>query len=219
MAALVGRYPFSEPWRIDEEYLCPSLAGLEDLPLFVPGNVTACGLILMPARPFAESDSDLVGRLQRRPSVLINLESHMLSEGSDVVELAQGVRVVLERYRDFQVLWKLHSMVMGELELIIGAELEVDGRVKIRSWLETDPISLLQNGHGVCSVHHGGANSFYGAIRSDTATFFRQPWILIIAMLLFRSGVPQVVLPVWYDTYDFANRVEYLLMVLGSSGG
>lgn len=29
-------------------------------------------------------------------------------------------------------------------------------------------------------------------------------------MSWFRSGVPQVLLPVWYDTYDFANRVEYL---------
>lgn len=25
-----------------------------------------------------------------------------------------------------------------------------------------------------------------------------------------RAGVPQVVLPVWFDTYDFAARVEYL---------
>jgi UDP:flavonoid glycosyltransferase YjiC (YdhE family) len=26
----------------------------------------------------------------------------------------------------------------------------------------------------------------------------------------YRSGVPQVVLPVWYDTYDFAVHAEYL---------
>ena len=25
-----------------------------------------------------------------------------------------------------------------------------------------------------------------------------------------RAGVPHVVLPVWYDTYDFATRVEWL---------
>ena len=36
-------------------------------------------------------------------------------------------------------------------------------------------------------------------------------------MSWFRSGVPQVVLPVWYDTYDFANRVEYLSIGLWAS--
>jgi UDP:flavonoid glycosyltransferase YjiC (YdhE family) len=36
--------------------------------------------------------------------------------------------------------------------------------------------------------------------------------------LIFSSlGVPQVVLPVWMDTFDFANRVEYLeIGVFGS---
>lgn len=45
----------------------------------------------------------------------------------------------------------------------------------------------------------------------------RQLWMLIITMAWFRSGVPQVVLPVWYDTYDFANRVEYLGIGLWAS--
>ena len=29
-------------------------------------------------------------------------------------------------------------------------------------------------------------------------------------LALARAGVPHIVLPVWYDTYDFASRVEYL---------
>lgn len=32
----------------------------------------------------------------------------------------------------------------------------------------------------------------------------------IFADALLRAGVPHVVLPVWYDTYDFATRVEWL---------
>jgi UDP:flavonoid glycosyltransferase YjiC (YdhE family) len=28
--------------------------------------------------------------------------------------------------------------------------------------------------------------------------------------MICRAGVPQVVLPQWYDTYDFANKAEYL---------
>ncbi|KAL4933580.1 uncharacterized protein BDV17DRAFT_279222 [Aspergillus undulatus] len=44
-------------------------------------------------------------------------------------------------------------------------------------------------GHVCCMVHHGGANSYNEAVR---------------------AGVPQIVLPVWFDTYDYASRVEYL---------
>jgi UDP:flavonoid glycosyltransferase YjiC (YdhE family) len=29
-------------------------------------------------------------------------------------------------------------------------------------------------------------------------------------LIIFSVGVPQVVLPCWMDTFDFANRVEYL---------
>lgn len=196
VAGLVGKYPLIEPWRADEEYLCPSLPELEAPSIFVPTNVTTCGPIMVTARGYADSDPELAEWLQRRPTILINLGSHVQSEGSDAVELAKGVRVVLGRRQDLQVLWKLQCVVTDDLKAILGAELESDGRVKIRSWLETDPVSLLQSGHVVCSVHHGGANSFYEAVG---------------------SGVPQVVLPVWYDTYDFANRVEYLGIGLWAS--
>jgi UDP:flavonoid glycosyltransferase YjiC (YdhE family) len=27
---------------------------------------------------------------------------------------------------------------------------------------------------------------------------------------LYRTGIPQVLLPAWYDCYDYATRVEYL---------
>ncbi|KAL9063668.1 MAG: hypothetical protein Q9161_009346 [Pseudevernia consocians] len=164
LAGLEGRYPTLESWRADEEYLCPSLPELEAPSIFVPRNVTACGPIIVPARGFAKSDPDFAGWLQRRLTILINLGSHILSEGSDAVELAKGIRVVLGRHQDLQVLWKLQSVVTDDLKAILGAELEGDGRVKVRSWLETDPVSLLQSGHVICSVHHGGANSFYEAV-------------------------------------------------------
>ncbi|XWW92174.1 hypothetical protein V2A60_000097 [Cordyceps javanica] len=49
-------------------------------------------------------------------------------------------------------------------------------------------MSVLRSGSVVCSVNHGGANTYFEAVS---------------------AGVPQIVLPVWYDTYDFARRVEY----------
>ena len=164
LAGLVGRYPVTQLWKVDEEYLCPSLPELEAPFIFVPKNVTACGPIMVPVRVFAESDPGFAGWLQRRPTVLINLGSHTLSEGSDAVELAKGVRVMLGRHQDLQVLWKLQSVLTDDLKAILGAEIEGDGRVMVRNWLETDPVSLLQSGHVICSVHHGGANSFYEAV-------------------------------------------------------
>ncbi len=119
---------------------------------------------MIPAPVFAENDPEFAAWLQRRPTVLINLGSHTLSESSDAVELAKGVRVVLGRHQDLQFLWKLQSVLTDDLKAILGAEIEGDGRVKIRNWLDMDPVSLLQSGHVICSVHHGGANSFYEAV-------------------------------------------------------
>lgn len=34
--------------------------------------------------------------------------------------------------------------------------------------------------------------------------------LLPVTNLAYSAGVPQIVLPVWIDTYDFATRVEYL---------
>ena len=45
----------------------------------------------------------------------------------------EGVKVVLDRHQDLQVLWKWQSSVMDELKAVVGAEIEGDGRVKIRS--------------------------------------------------------------------------------------
>ncbi|KAK3294448.1 uncharacterized protein B0H64DRAFT_418347 [Chaetomium fimeti] len=64
-----------------------------------------------------------------------------------------------------------------------------DGVVRIVDWLEAEPMAVLETGVVVCAVHHGGANSFLEAVC---------------------AGVPQVVLPVWMDTFDFARRAELL---------
>lgn len=70
----------------------------------------------------------------------------------------------------------------------ISAEI-VNGRVRVVEWLSVDPSAILEAGLVVCSVHHGGSNSFHEALS---------------------AGVPQIVLPCWLDTLDFANKVEWL---------
>lgn len=63
------------------------------------------------------------------------------------------------------------------------------GRIRIAEWLSVDPLAILETGLIACSVHHGGSNSFHEALS---------------------AGVPQVILPCWLDTLDFANKVEWL---------
>jgi len=42
------------------------------------------------------------------------------------------------------------------------------GRIRIERWLTVEPAALVESGHIVCSVHHGGANSYFEAVRYVT---------------------------------------------------
>ena len=61
-------------------------------------------------------------------------------------------------------------------------------RLRITSWLVPETVALLSSPDIAAFVHHGGANSYFEACY---------------------TGVPQVILPVWYDTYVFAAKAEY----------
>ncbi|KAK6850362.1 hypothetical protein PG995_014195 [Apiospora arundinis] len=157
-------------------------------------NVHDCGPILVAAPPIESSDPDMLRWLQNGPTVLVSLGTHFEAYAETVREQALGLRILLEARPDIQVLWKLKAEATSEksgqenLEQLLGREIET-GRVRVESWLNSDPVSILRSGHIVCSVHHGGANSYFEAA-----------W----------AGVPQVVLAMWYDTFDYATRVEYL---------
>ena len=42
---------------------------------------------------------------------------------------------------------------------------EWESHVRITDWLIAEPISILKSGGIVCSVNHGGANSYFEAVR------------------------------------------------------
>lgn len=92
-----------------------------------------------------------------------------------------------------QALWKLlpsknpgeGEKITATVEEILAEEL-ASKRVIIASWLMADPTAILQSGHIIATVHHGGANSFFEGCY---------------------VGIPQIVLAQWYDTYDYAARV------------
>ncbi|KAL5003448.1 hypothetical protein BDV10DRAFT_190867 [Aspergillus recurvatus] len=166
-----------------------------DFPCFVPDCITSCGPILLPCAPIHEECPGLAKWLSGRPTVLVNLGSNVCFNRDQTRRFADGLHMLLDARPDVQVLWKLKpDRKVEAVDWIPDAVKEIfdevfAGRVRIEEWLPVDPICILQSGQICCMVHHGGANSYNEAIR---------------------AGVPQIVLPVWFDTYDFAARVEYL---------
>ncbi|UNI13378.1 hypothetical protein JDV02_000127 [Purpureocillium takamizusanense] len=166
-----------------------------DFPFDVmPKHMIPCGPILKPTQAIGDADPDLAKWLARRPTVFVNLGTHASVTEKKAVEMAKALRHLLQRaekrHTQLQVLWKLHRR--GDYELsslsdVLGEKwLE---HVRITDWLDVEPTAVLESGYIACSVNHGGANSFFEAIS---------------------AGVPQVILPVWGDTYDFAKRAEWL---------
>ena len=143
-----------------------------DLPFVVPSNVTGAGPILLPTLPIAESHPELASWLAQRPTILVNLGSHIVFDEAFATEFATGLRVLLDRRPDIQVLWKLKTQGGTKERLyskdggfqIIAKEL-ADGRVRIEEWLPAQPIAILRSGTVICMIHHGGSNSYHEAIR------------------------------------------------------
>ena len=131
----------------------------------MPNNITSCGPILLRTKAVSDNDADLDKWLQKRPTILMNLGSHDVSSVRSIRHLVRGIRTVLDSFPDVQILWKLKSKkrLDNNLFAILTKEL-TSGQVKIEEWLTTDPLAILKSGHVICSVHHGGANSYFEAI-------------------------------------------------------
>ena len=194
-AGIKGPFPWEDEWKIDRLTLTPSLPDL-DWPLEVPDDVIGCGPILLPTDERALAESDIYQWMQRGPTVLINLGSLYIinAAGAENIALAIDAFLNTASIKNVQVLWKLGSYRSHDEQILstgheILGELISECRVKVVRWLDVDPAALLSTGHIACSVHHGGANSWFEALR---------------------HGVPQVLLPAWYDCYDDAKRTEVL---------
>ncbi|KAE8149115.1 hypothetical protein BDV25DRAFT_130633 [Aspergillus avenaceus] len=174
-------YPILLPTRKETEYPC-----------YLPDNFTQCGPILRPSGPITEEDPDLASWLARHPTVLVNLGSHLTYTDEVMGEFMKAFRMLWDKRPGVQILWKILTKTGKVSEEALPSDLRAaiaGGQVRVESWLAVEPVSILKSGHVQCMVHHGGSNSYHEAIA---------------------AGVPQVVLPVWYDTYDFASRAEWL---------
>jgi hypothetical protein len=139
--------------------LCMSHPEVE-YPMIIPDDVVCCGPILQASPPLEQVDKDLFNWISARPTVLVVLGSHIRMGKAEAQQILTALRIVLDKRRDVQVLWKL--MKFGDFELDGG---DVDGdRLRIMSWLQADPISVLRTGKLICSVNHGGSNSYHEAL-------------------------------------------------------
>ncbi|KAK7047220.1 hypothetical protein VNI00_006886 [Paramarasmius palmivorus] len=171
-------------------YIFPAMLETEFSGFQILPNVHLAGPIILPYMPVEEPDPQLAQWLSNpgTKTVLINLGSHVIFNLDHARCIAGGIRILLDRVPEVQVLWKLipDGEIRNVLDEAIGKYMEA-GKVKVVEWLEAEPYAVLCHPNTVCSAHHGGANSFFEAIS---------------------AGVSHVVLPIWFDTYDYARRVE-----------
>ena len=165
--------------------ICMSTPAIE-YPGKVPTHIRACGPILQPSKPLEEVDKQLHDWVMRGPLVLIVLGSHLGLTESSAKEIFNAIAALLRQRKDVRVLLRYYRF--GDFELPIDAA-EFGDRLRTPSWLEADPISILDTGKVVAFVSHAGSNSWHEAVR---------------------TGVPQICLPPWFDCYDFAQKAEWL---------
>jgi hypothetical protein len=133
-------------------------------PFTVPQNVVECGSIVLDAEKAEETSPELYDWLGRADTILINLGSLMKYDEARARTMAQIILFVLES-RTVQILWKLSKLghynndFLGPLQPFFQKD-----RLRMSAWLSAEPVSLLQSGRIVLSVHHGGANSYHEAI-------------------------------------------------------
>ncbi|WWC85599.1 uncharacterized protein L201_000463 [Kwoniella dendrophila CBS 6074] len=178
-----GMFPLFDKVK-ENSVLCMTHPGA-DIPMVIPDWLKCCGPIIQASERFEDVDPDLYKWCQQKPTILINLGTIKKSSKRNGQEILKSIRTILSIRPDVQVLWKLSKLGEYTLE---GSE-EAGDRLKIVDWLKADPFAMLRSGNIICSIHHGGSNSYHEALY---------------------AGIPQVVLPGWTDCYDFAARLRYL---------
>lgn len=149
----------------------------------VPGYTIPCGPILRAAPPIADVDPELAGWLRRGPTIYMSLGTHMNFTLEKAKEVAFAFRLFLDRVAGaeegtrYKILWKMPRELAKEDDTdktkftgqwqefadILAPELERD-QARIMHWFTAEPKSILESGDVVCSVSHGGANSFHEAL-------------------------------------------------------
>ncbi|KAL7629626.1 hypothetical protein AAE478_001148 [Parahypoxylon ruwenzoriense] len=190
---LTDRGPWFSLHRPNVPWFTQTLLGASTPVDIIPPNVTRAGPMILSLSTVEEQSPDLARWLARAPTILINLGSLFPYEEGHATAMAKAIADLLAK-TDLQVLWKLIKRPIDATGATYDDEFAVplrpfleSGRVKIEPWLAVEPTSILETGHIVASVHHGGAGCYSEALG---------------------TGVPQVILPQWIDHYNFALLAE-----------
>lgn len=176
-AKIKGPYSYLHEYvKEGVQYILPFLletdyANFRDYHL--PPNILACGPITFPSlQPMQDCDAELLQWIQKRPTILVNLGSHFEFDAGSALVMSKALKFVLESRTDIQILWKLKFDLASSSEAnpIIRSFTD-SGRLRITPWLNTPPSVLVDTGYVMCSVHHGGANSYYEACKYDISQF------------------------------------------------
>lgn len=161
---LTDSFDILKLYRKDTPIIFPSMKGA-NVPLdFIPQNVSEVGPIVLSVATAAEQDSQLYAWLEQAPTVLINLGSTVEYTKPKAIAMADAIKQILDQ-SSVQVLWKLNKGDGYEdKDMRLLQTYVADGRLKIESWLSVDPTSLLESGHVVAFVHHGGANCYHESV-------------------------------------------------------
>ncbi|KAH8734142.1 hypothetical protein BGZ61DRAFT_445845 [Ilyonectria robusta] len=155
----------------------------------IPPNVVCAGPInLADVGNEREEGSDLLDWVKRAPTMMIALGSHYQYTEQRARVMVDAIQQVLGQ-TDIQVLWKVVLPDVIDDSFLHSAKASSSGRFRTEKWLDVEPPSLLLTDTMVASVHHGGSGCFHDALA---------------------AGVPQIILPLWIDLYDFAQLVDYL---------
>ena len=158
--------------RPDTPWLTQTMPGASIPVDFIPQNVTCTGPMILSLGPAEEQGPVLTAWLSRAPTVLVNLGSVYTYSESVARVMAMGLAGVLAA-TDVQILWKFRGRISDvddggdfgdDFKLPLQPFLD-NKRIKMMSWLPIDPPSILESGHVIASVHHGGSGCYHEAIR------------------------------------------------------
>lgn len=161
-----------------------------DYHLYYPDHIHGSGPFLLPSEPVEVVDPALAMWIKKGPLVLINRGSHLTFSDKTARNMARGIAILRKARPEVRVLWKcrkeadVSDATFAELQEAIDSDM-----IRITTWLKPDPLAILRTGNVICFVNHGGANSWAESLC---------------------TGVPQVVVPGWYDCWDNAVKADYL---------
>jgi hypothetical protein len=150
-------------YRPDVPWLTQTLPGAHLPLLTIPRNVTLTGPINLAGLEEKSSAAKELLDWTKMPTVLISLGSGFKYDEYQARVMLEAMQNILEE-TEVQILWKMDKLEPFDDQFLKAAMRDSAGRLRIEKWLEVEPPTLLQEGHILAFVHHGGSGSYHDSI-------------------------------------------------------